>query len=550
MKNFNLLFSSIAILAITGCSSGNNAVSMTPTQGQCVQSNMYSSSVTPPVNIANNPIASPYCMAVQIQNNNSGNNANNIQIATTGQTNGTGLVMSYNVGATSYSAQMADSNAAGIAIGSQTLGNISVYDPYNCLTTQGSNVITLNAGGDSCTFYLQLAGESYPVGVYGISLNYNYTNGNSNYNVTTNINQRVNLYAGSSTGNLYVNNSGTWQTGASLPVPIATTDNAAITGLASDAFGNLYISTTQDIYEFNGISVTQLNALPSITRINGITTDINSYLYAATNNGVYKYNTTESVPNWRPFFGITESTINVGSQVIAIKSYPNPSGTDIIYATTESAAYLCENPSGIFDVCDWSTITSGASTPTAFTNGTSGLSIDNAGNLYTANITSANSYTSNPGWQSFSYFTESIGAGDLTGVIDAIQWTTVNNQQYLYVGEYGAESATESALYVCTPVTPGSSTGCTPLVSESGNSLTGNVYAVTTDGANNVYAVGNTLNSVDYSSTESNTYGASLIAPISSTGVGSSLWMPILTNSTISGGNLSVLSVSSMLTTY
>lgn len=538
------LVGSIAVLAISGCSSGTNSVGLTPTQGQCVQASMYS--VTPPAILESNPIAAPYCMAVTIQNNNSGKDANNIQITSSSQTNGTGLVMSYTVGTTSYSAQMGDSVAAQLSIGTQTLGNVSVYDPYNCLTTQGANVITLNSGGGNCTFYLQLTGEANPVGVYGINLNYNYTNGNSNYNATANVNQRVNLYAGSSTGNLYVDNNGSWTNGNQLPVPIATTDNAAITGLASDAFGNVYIATLQDVYVFNGITVTQLNLLPSVTRINGITTDVNGFLYAATNNGVYKYNTTESIPSWGSFFDIFESSITINTQVTAIKSYPHSGGTDIIYATTESAAYSCNTPTGLFGGCAWALVSSGSTTPNTFT-GTNGISVDISGNLYAANGTSVNSYITPPGWQPFAYFNES--SANLTGVIDAIYWSISSNIQYLYVGEFSAESATESSIYVCTPVTPGSSSNCTTLLGNSGNSLTGNIYGIITDGSNNVYAVGNTLNSTDFSATYPNQYGASLVAPISESGTGSSAWTPIQSTA-ISGGNLSVLNVSSMLTTY
>lgn len=518
---------------ITACSSTPNSVNISPNQNQCVQSSMYASGVTPPSIIANNPQNAPYCMSVSIQNNNSGLNANNIQIT------GSGLVMSYTVGNTNYSSQMYDPAAAGISISgaNQILGNMEVFDPGNCLTNSGANVITLNAGGASCTFYMQILGESNPVGVYGVNLSYNYTNGNTNYSISANINQRVNLYAGGTTG-LYVDTTGYWTPGQSLPVPISIP--TAVTGLARDVYGNIYIATAQTVYQFNGIATNQLGNLISGVQINSITTDLGGDVYIASNEGIFKYNTFESNGTWVPYNDLsTPSKIGANTNVISIKSYENYESNNVIYATTESVAYICNTQSDLngFTGCHWAELNTGTM-PTTFLQ--NALTVDSYNNLYTANGNSVNWYSGN-GWQPISYFESST-----TGVLSAIFWTQYNNSQYLYVGENNALNMAESTVYVCNP----SPIGCGPLQSQNGNNVTGNVYAIAADGANNVNVVGNGINSMDFSSIP-NAFGAYLDFPGSST-TAATTWN-VISNGTppvISGGALNALKISSMLTSY
>lgn len=529
---YSLLALSVSV--ITACSSTPNSVSISPNQNQCVQTNMYNSSVTPPTIIANNPQNAPYCMSVTLQNNNSGLNANNIQIT------GSGLIMSYTVGSNSYSSQIYDPTAAGITISgaNQILGNIEVFDPNNCLTTSGANVITLNSGGGQCSFYMQILNESNPVGVYGTNLNYNYTNGNQNYNITANVNQRVNLYAGGSTG-LYIDNTGSWISGATLPVPISIP--TAITSLARDLFGNIYIATAQIVYLFNGIATSQLgNTIPGV-QINGITTDLNGDVYIATNQGIFKYDTIESSPTWVPYNDLSSpSKFGVSSNIISIKSYENYESTDVIYATTESSAYICNTQDDLnnFLGCHWAELNTGTPPDTFLQNG---LAVDYYNNLYTANGTSVNWYSAGSGWQPIPYFESGT-----TGILSTVFWAQFNNIQYLYVGEHDAINPNESTVYVCDP----SPIGCMPLQSQNGNSLTGNVYAVAADGANNVSAVGNGINSLDFP-TQANVFGAYLDAPGSSS-VATTTWGVIANESppVITGGVLTVLKISSMLTSY
>lgn len=536
MRKFPGLHLSFIILAISivSCSNTPNSITINPDQNSCVQSNMYSSLVTPSPLIANNPQNAPYCMSVTIQNNNSGLNANNIQI-----TNG-GLSMTYSVGSTNYSSQMYDPVAAGISIpgANQVLGNIEVFDPENCLTNSGANVDTINANGQSCTFYMQILSESDPVGAYPINLTYNYTNGNNNYSISTNIYQRVNLFAGGSTG-LYLENSGTWISGGSLHVPIQIP--TAVTSLARDIYGNIYISTSNLVYRFNGVSTTQVaNAIPGI-QINGITTDLKGSAYIATNQGIWKYSNTESNAMWLPYDDLSPAhNIGPDTNVVAIKSYENFESTNVIYATTESQAFVCNTQSDLNNLngCHWSLLTGGSS-PNIFL--TNALVVDFYNNLYTANESSVNTYVTS--WQNLSFFNQ---PGKTTGIISTVFWLLFNNTQYLYVGENNALFKAESAVYLCNP----SPINCGPIQSVNGNPLIGNVYAVAADGANNLYAVGNGLNSADFESA-SNAFGAFLNIPESGF-TSSTVWTPISNGSppVISGGALTVLKISSMLTSY
>ncbi|MCC2624960.1 MAG: hypothetical protein K0R14_833 [Burkholderiales bacterium] len=521
-------------ITITSCSNTPNSVTIGPNQNQCVQPEMYKSGTTLSPIIIGNPDTAPYCMSVTIQNNNSGLNANNIQ------TTSSGLTMSYTVESTTYSSQMYDPAAAGITINNanQTLGNVEVFDPNNCLTTSGANVVTINSGGMSCTFYMQILAESNPVGIYGTNLNYNYTNGNQNYSVSTNVNQRVNLYAGGTAG-LFVDETGAWLPGSSLQGLNSIT--GTVTGLARDLYGNIYISTAQLVYLYNGMSTTQVaNAIPGV-QINGITTDLNASVYIATNQGIYKFNPDESSTVWTPYNDLsTPSQITATTNVVSIKGYENFESVNVIYATTESQAYVCNTQSDLNGSlgCHWTLLNNGVS-PNIFS--PNALAVDYYNNLYTANESSVNTYTTL--WQNIGYF---LQPGTTTGTLSSIYWTLFSNTQILYVGEHNTLSSTENTVYLCNP----SPSGCGPVQSSNNNSLTGNVFAVVSDGANNLYAVGNGLNSADFATTP-NVFGAFLTVP-SSGFVASTPWTPISNGSpaVISGGSLTILKVSSMLTSY
>ncbi len=322
-----------------------------------------------------------------------------------------------------------------------------------------------------------------------------------------------------------------------VPIPISGT----VTGLARDLYGNIYISTAQLVYLFNGISTTQVaNAIPGV-QINGVTTDLNASVYIATNQGIFKFNPDESSTVWTPYNDLsTPAQITATTNVVSIKGYENFESVNVIYATTESQAYICNTQNDLNSSlgCHWSSLNTGA-TPNIFL--PNALAVDYYNNLYTANQSSVNTYTTS--WQNISYF---LQPGTTTGVLSSIYWALFNNTQFLYVGEHNTLSANENTVYLCNP----SPSGCGSVQSSNNNSLTGNVYAVVSDGANNLYAAGSGLNSADFTATP-NAFGAFLTIPASGF-IASTPWTPISNGSipAISGGSLTVLKVSSMLTSY
>src|SRR5690606_33433243 len=107
-------------------------ISMTITDGTCVQTSQYATSAQAAQAIANYPqiesnptVPSPYCASVTLNNANSGDNANTVQI-----TNG-GLGVAFNVGSQLFNGVLYDPVAAGLTISGQTqqVGNLAVFDP-------------------------------------------------------------------------------------------------------------------------------------------------------------------------------------------------------------------------------------------------------------------------------------------------------------------------------------------------------------------------------------------------------------------------------------
>lgn len=329
---------------LVSCSASTpNNVALTTTSGVCVSSlssnyEINASGYYPynafPMN-AYMPASSPYCMAVTITNNNSGENANNIQVYQNG------LTLSYPVESTTYySYTMIDYNAAGLNSGSfsnsttQQFANIALFDPNNCVTTIGSKVNTINKDGEQCTFFLQLVSESMPVGDMTFNLNVNYTNGNDNYNVSTNIYQHTVLYAGGEftqpANYLALYHSGT--SAESLSYELPSTMNA-IQLLAKDALGNDYAYDGLNVYQFDGESVNSTIGTPS--GINNLSWDGQGHVFAATTNGLYVYNAASgSNANWAVVNG--ESNVNIAS-VQAFESATN----NVLYIAKQTGIESC-----------------------------------------------------------------------------------------------------------------------------------------------------------------------------------------------------------------
>lgn len=496
----------VAIL-ISSCSIDTpNNVNMSISQGTCALSSY----------VSGNPTTAPYCMAVTLQNNNSGYNATNVQITTTG------MVLSYTANGTSYSGIMCDPTAAtstncSTGGGVQAIGDITMYDPNNCATTQGINVTTLSQSGGSCTFYLQLSGESYPVGVYPTSLTYNYTNGNTNYSITSSFNQRVNLYAGGSfgtvtppTGLAFYNGSGAFQT-----MSPNYTGNT-VTSFTSDNYGNIYAGTNSGLVsQYNG---TTWNSLPSantvigtgVTNINALMSDESSNIYAATNNGVYML-TFEST-TWNILNQANLSTNVVGLQIDT---------SDNIYATTESGLiYKCS----VTNSCSWSQLYSGL--PVVVTSVANGAFALIPPQLATPFIGTNNGlYSYNTSWLQYTGYT-----GSVTGIAES----TTDSNIYVTAND---NAGTESSIYTGT-----TSGGVLAIESSSaGNTVNGDAFGLVLDSGNNLFIGGSTLTSTDFGSTTGAL--AAYLALSSST----SIWVPI---TGLTGGQINALTTSSQLTSY
>ncbi len=294
-------------VVLVACGSGTpNSVSLTATQGACVTASYpgYESVATTysaayPMN-ASLPGTSPYCVALTLTNNNSGTNANNIQVA-----NG-GLTVTYG-SPTNTTYNLVDFNAAGISQSTfpyavyQSAYNVALFDPNNCVTTIGAKVQTLNKGGGACTFYLQLTGESLPVGVYPLNVSVNYTNGNSYQSTSVALNQRSNLYVG---GNLSLNlgltnaqSQTNSQTTANSVAYAGYPGSVAVTALTRDPYGNVYAGDLVGaIYKYNGESATSwykmVTAAPGTPTL-AMTSDALGNIYFADYGGaVYQLSAT------------------------------------------------------------------------------------------------------------------------------------------------------------------------------------------------------------------------------------------------------------------
>ncbi len=555
LHNYILLLFSVVVFVVA-CSNTPNNVSMSLNQGSCALASQYSSSELNNLDsiyesyynlLINNPSTiTPYCTAVTIQNNNSGLNANNIQITNSGLQISTTLPGSTN----NTTVALYDTSAAGVTISgfTQNINNIVLFDPNNCATTTGANVQTISANGGSCTFYLEILDELNPVGVYPYYITYNYTNGNQNYITNATLNQRVYLYGGDTTssGLYYVStdvmSTGTsdgniiasWQTGLA-----GSPESGNVTYVIENAYGMVYfvsLSTTlSTIYSYNGMSINSVGNNLAF-QVTSLAFDNNSNIYAATNdNGMWVYNITESNPSWTRMMD-TNGNITYTSSLIGLTGYTT---NNTIYAFSESQVYSCSVNGTTSESCTLPNPTTVITPKGFFPNS---ADVDNSGNLYLGSfyngsnilgISSINSSLSS--WSTFMVsppITESTSSS-IGGVI------YTNSALY-----FGVVGITESSVYNCSTGT----SNCTPTISSNLQPITGNATTVTTDGVGNLYVAGYNLNSSDFGST--NSTGAFLLSSnYAASSVGT--WQPILsTGNPALPEKVSSITVASMLTSY
>ena len=533
-----IILSGLSLLLIS-CTNTPNSINITPTQGTCVQAGMYNPKLTPPAAITSNPASAPYCMGITIQNNNSGMNANNIQITNLG------LTINYTVGKTPFNGILYDPVAAGISINgqSQNYGNVGIYDPRNCVTNQGASVTTLGTG-QSCMFYLQLSGESNPVGIYPTNLTYNYTNGNQNYSISVALNQRVYLYGGAPSGLFYTSNLQptttnpvAWQTGLTptvSPVPY----------IIEDGFGFVYFATANTVYIYSGANVASGN-MASATQLGGtlptpvsaIAFDTSYNVYAATASGIYVYNKSLATPAWM-YLTDNSRQITDNTQIIGLKGFEFESPSiNQLYAITGTTAYQCSNPNVNANgaSCNWIALTTGPNIPTKFYQ--NAIDTDASSNLYASSNLGASQYSN--GWKiPYGLNPALIPGSNISGVRWSGPIPPSFPNQTLYLGAMNAGG--QNSVYNC--IFTGSN-ACTSLISSKNNGVNGNANSVTTDGAGNVCVTGSGLNSPDFAGT-SNTAGTCLMNISEST---TSSWIPIQ-NGSLSSGQISYGTIASMLT--
>ncbi len=522
------LFSALLI----GCAQTPNNVSLTVAQGQCVtgaypgyesQATLYSAAF--PMN-GSLPGTSPYCAAVTITNNNSGQNANNIQIYQSG------LYVSFpslaNGAGVTSATSMVDFNAAGIpqssfAYTQQQLFNLSLFDPKNCVTTQGANVQTLNANGGSCTFYLQLSGESMPIGVYPISLTLNYTNGNTNYSVATNINQRANLYLGGIfSSNIAITNAGTTSPTANSIISASSPEQYGVTSLTRDPYGMVYSGDILgNVYKYNGATAsswTAISGLPSVGQspVAALATDSSANLYVVNNAGQVSQVTPSLVVNSMGSIPITVDHPPTSMQVFSGSSLLISAGNDI---------YACNLASISANSCN---STPYAQAPESINQmiATNTLTIATVRNVY--------QYTG-AGTLPWTPISSGLAGNDIQSIAQFVNGSTGITTWYAGITQI---ESVNSSIY-----SESNGSTFTPLASSSGAIVSGGVSQIVTDAAQGLFVSGLALSSSDFSGQTYLAYAASNYLGVLS----ATPWVAI---SGIGGGAVLTLQTASQLTSY
>ena len=443
MKNYFLY---LVTLLLISCSPTPNEITITTTPGICL--------------VNNNQISfAPYCMMVTLQNNNSGENANNVQVTNLG------ITLSYMAnssnGLVTYSGILCDNVASGgvCPIGQAQIGNILLKDPNNCATQQGAKVSTLMADGGTCSFYLQIIGESYSVGTYPVTVTYNYTNANHNYFISTVFNQTVNLLSGTDNG-LFIYNNESWQ---------VINDSGKLTtrvnGIIRDNLGYFYLNTDDNIYRYNGID--KILLIESLKNTKSLLVDTNNNLLAMVDNdGVYYKSLTKYQSVWKKvnIIGVNMNNllniINVESQVYISDKFNIAACFESI--TIDNLNFICN----IKITGDFSPNT---------------LLFNNY--LFYANDNNLFSYDIN---------TESIFKFNQPIINDAYISTVNYSLGNVIFGINSLNNKAESSVYYCNE-----SKTCNKFLSESLNVINGNIINITSDSSGSIYLVGESINSKD-----------------------------------------------------
>lgn len=438
----------LLMLLLISCSSTPNEIMISTTPGVCMPN-------------SNGINYAPYCMMITLQNNNTGENANNVQVTNLG------ITLNYTVnssnGIVNYNSILCDNFASGgvCPIGTSQVGNIVLKDPNNCATQQGARVTTLMADGGTCSFYLQIVSESYAVGNYPVTITYNYTNANQNYAVSTVFNQTVNLISGAGNG-LFVYNNKLLESINSKDYLITNISN-----IIRDNLGYFYFNSNNNVYQYNGID--KIFLLGNLNNnIKSLLVDSNNNLLAIVNNDVIYYtNITNKEVSWKK--------VNIIGVSLA----------DLIgMSSVESQIYISDSSNivGCFESIS--------------NNNLNLICSKKIAGKFSPNTISFNNYLlyeSNNNLFNYDINTESIFNFTQPNINNNSYISTINyNFGNIVFGISSLNNKAESSLYYCNE-----SRVCNKFLSESLNVINGNILSVTSDNLGNIYLVGESINSKD-----------------------------------------------------
>jgi len=425
----NYLFIIGISLFLVSCGVTPN-VSLSLTQYQCAPNSYGSNVLKQNINL---PATAGYCAMVTVTNKTSGYGANNIQ--------------TINSGFTVNNVTLCDSTSSGQSC-TQSLGNLYLFDPNNCVTTTGGNVHTLLADGGTCSFYLQIANEATPLGITPIAVSYTYTNGNATYMLNGNLYEDSRLYMATKNGVISYNGF------------LESTVNTANTSmLTSDSFGTMYsYDTGLNKFAVDPLKESSQLITSSATSPSQIIGDTYGNVdVLSSSNMIYQYsqNMAESVLSSTGLSPVNNLLMDSLGNLYAV-------GTNLVES--------CNIANGCGS---WSNYISGSVGNMLFNYNTSSL-VEYAGT--TVNV----------------YATTNLNSA----VYSTTAESSVNSIATDGVGNF--YMATANGLYMLPVAT---SYAAVSMSSGTTNTLNGSVTKVIADNSGDVYAFGNNMSSIDITGT-------------------------------------------------
>lgn len=231
------------------------------------------------------PPKSSLCTTVTISNNNHGHSPNGIIVV------GNGLTLEYNINNTNIHGSLYDPKAANHnSIKSlQQIAGIAVFDPHNCLTTQGKYQHILDQK-HSCDFYLQIVDANPTINNNCLTNNklhfsLEYFNGETLYNKPIDIEYKNEIIAINNDNQIISFNT---NTNKITNLNLAIKDNIIAT--INDRLGHLYIFTKNNIYIYNGEKIIYQFTSPIINK--QFISDNKGNIFISNDTDIYVFNIT------------------------------------------------------------------------------------------------------------------------------------------------------------------------------------------------------------------------------------------------------------------